>query len=419
MRFLLRMILWLILLSPFALAAFAWFALEDMPRVTAQRQLSHQDIARARTIIKRNDPRQLPAGSRQTVRVSQTDLNLAANYLLQQVGGAASVEVHDGSALLIATAHIPKLPIRPYLNVSLRVEDKDGIPQPRGLSLGRVPIPDFLTGLLVNLALEQVYGTSQYQLAEEVVQDLDLKPGLVVITYVWQPDLIERARDSLLGGTDREALAAYYNHLAALHADGVARSGSVTGALKPLFAEAERRSRERDPVVENRALLLVLGAWGNGRGMEKLVPQNQRQGRLTPFRLSLDGRKDFGQHFLTSAALVSAGDSALSDAIGLFKEVTDADVGSGFSFTDLAADRAGTRFGELATSSAEQARRVQELLAAGIEETDIMPPVRDLPEHMRKAEFKRRFGGVGSTRYDQVKNEIERRIAACRLYPGP
>ena len=81
MRFLLRLILWLILLSPFALAASAWFALEDMPRVAAQRQLSHQDIARARTIIKRNDPRQLPAGSRQTVRVSQTDLNLAANYL--------------------------------------------------------------------------------------------------------------------------------------------------------------------------------------------------------------------------------------------------------------------------------------------------------------------------------------------------
>ena len=160
MRFLFRLILRLILLSPLVLATSAWFALGDMPRVAAQRQLSHEDIARARTIIKRNDPRQLPAGSRQTVQVSQTDLNLAASYLLRRLGGAASVEIHDGSADLIGTARIPRLPVRPYLNFYLTVEDTDGAPQLRGLRLGQVPIPDFLTGLLVRLALEQVYDTS-------------------------------------------------------------------------------------------------------------------------------------------------------------------------------------------------------------------------------------------------------------------
>ncbi len=418
MRFLFRLILWLILLSPFALATAVWFALDKTPEVGVQRQLSHQDIARARTIIKRNDPRQLPAGSRQTVRVNQTDLNLAANYLLQQVGGAARVEIGYGSADLIATARIPKLPIKPYLNIHVTVVDTDGVPQVQGLRLGQVPVPNFLTSLLVHFALKQTYDTSRYQFAEEVVQNLDLKPGLAAITYVWQPDLIERARDSLLSGTVRESLVIYYNYLAALHKKGVARNGSVAGALKPLFAEAERRSQVSDPAEENRALLLVLGAWSNGRGMDKLVPQNQRQGRLSSYRLTLENRKDFGQHFLTSAALVSAGDTSLSDAIGLFKEVKDADTGSGFSFTDLASDRAGTRFGKLATNSVEQARRVQMLLAAGIEETDFMPRVRDLPEHMKQAEFERRFGGVGSPRYNQVKDEIERRLAACRLYRG-
>ncbi len=81
-------------------------------------------------------------------------------------------------------------------------------------------------------------------------------------------------------------------------------------------------------------------------------------------------------------------------------------------------NRAGTRLGELATGSAEQARRVQKLLAAGPEETAIMPRVSDLPEHMSQAEFERRFGGVGSARYSQMKDEIERRVAACLLYSG-
>ncbi|MDJ0892730.1 MAG: hypothetical protein QNK18_16245 [Gammaproteobacteria bacterium] len=47
-----------------------------------------------------------------------------------------------------------------------------------------------------------------------------------------------------------------------------------------------------------------------------------------------------------------------------------------------------------------------------------MPRVSDLPEHMSQAEFERRFGGVGSARYSQMKDEIERRVAACLLYSG-
>jgi hypothetical protein len=45
-----------------------------------------------------------------------------------------------------------------------------------------------------------------------------------------------------------------------------------------------------------------------------------------------------------------------------------------------------------------------------------MPPARDLPEHMRGETFKQRFGYVGSPAYQQVMDEIERRINACGLY---
>ncbi|MDJ0892728.1 MAG: hypothetical protein QNK18_16235 [Gammaproteobacteria bacterium] len=142
--------------------------------------------------------------------MSQMDLNLAANYLLSGVGGTASVKLRDGSADVFVTARLPKLPISSYLNVYLTVEDTGGSPELRGLRVGQMPIPDFFTSLLVCLALNQVYDTSEHRLVEEVVQSLELKAGLAAITYVWQPDLIGWARDSLLSGAVLDALAAYH-----------------------------------------------------------------------------------------------------------------------------------------------------------------------------------------------------------------
>lgn len=132
--------------------------------------------------------------------------------------------------------------------------------------------------------------------------------------------------------------------------------------------------------------------------------------------VTLGGRSDFSQHFTVSAALASTAGSPLSDVIGVYKEIEDSHGGSGFSFNDIAADRAVTRFGELATASYSGAQKVQRQLAASLRESDIMPEVSDLPEYLQKTEFNRRYGGVGSPAYIKVTNEIERRITALPLY---
>jgi hypothetical protein len=92
-----------------------------------------------------------------------------------------------------------------------------------------------------------------------------------------------------------------------------------------------------------------------------------------PRKVTLNGRTDSPQHFTISAALAAHAGSPLSDAIGLYKEVDDSRRGSGFSFNDLAADRAGTRFGDLATRSPASARQLQQRVAFGIREPDFMP----------------------------------------------
>jgi hypothetical protein len=132
--------------------------------------------------------------------------------------------------------------------------------------------------------------------------------------------------------------------------------------------------------------------------------------------LRLRGRVDLAQHFLASAALSATGGAGIADAIGLSKELADSTGGSGFSFTDLAANRAGVRFGEAATSSPASAEGWRRRVRDGFAEDDVMPRVDDLPEFLPDREFRARFGGVGSPPYQALLDEIDRRVSAAPFY---
>ena len=122
-----------------------------------------------------------------------------------------------------------------------------------------------------------------------------------------------------------------------------------------------------------------------------------------------------------SAAIAVTADDTLADIAGTFKEVSDADRGSGFSFVDLAADRAGIRFGNTSVASVDQARNIQQLVSEGITEQDIMPDVGELSEGIQLERFKRDFGDLDSPVYRSALRRIDSQIEQCRLYaiPGP
>lgn len=415
MRALIKLSLLLLLLSPLAVAAVIWSALSAAPLVTQQATLSHQDIARAKDILHNNDPRYLPAGTSHTLDIGHHDLDLAANYLLQRLArGNARLDLQTDLLHLQMTLQLPHVPFRNHLNVEAGIAANAGRPQIASLQIGSLHIPAPLAVFLVRRAAGLMYDEAQMDSAVALLQDVRIMPDRLRLTYQWNPVMLEQARDSLLTHSDREALRFYHDRLIHLQSRGVGLRGSVTDLLSAMFAEARDRSRDHSPVGENIALLTVLGTWASGHNINRLVPGSTR--RPKAFRLKIERRMDFAQHFLASAALAARGDSVLSDAVGLFKEISDTDRGSGFSFTDIAADRAGTRFGELAARSVDDARRVQALLADGVSDTDLVPPVRDLPEHLDTHAFQAQFQYVGSPAYQDMMREIEHRIDATRLY---
>jgi len=414
MGFIFKSLFWLIVLLLLAVPVLGWLALSDQPAVQRDTPFSHRDIAQAKAIVSANLPRDAAPGSAQVFRVREQDIDLVAGYMIRQLPGAtADVHVGEYSLIVKATATLPVLPRKQHLNVRFELPASVGIPQIQGLQIGQLPVPDSAARWLISSAIAYLGQGEQYRFAESTVNEIRVSPGLLEVHYIWHENLIDKARQGYFSEGERVAIKAYHTKIRRMGEQ--ASRGSLADAIGPLFSLAANRSRKTSAVVENRALLLVLGSWSSGRGMSALVGELPPDQRLPAFRLSLDGRLDFGQHFLTSAGLVAGGDESLSYAVGLYKEIADSDGGSGFSFTDLAADRAGTRFGELLLND-RTAEEVQQRLAKGVMESDIMPRARDLPEGMSMAEFASRFGDVDDPRYRTVSDEIDRRLDATPLY---
>jgi tetratricopeptide (TPR) repeat protein len=196
---------------------------------------------------------------------------------------------------------------------------------------------------------------------------------------------------------------------------GAPPSVSLARLMPPLFGLAIERGAQGDQTRENRAAIVVLALYATGQPLDRVVPAAAGWRKPAGRTVTLGGRDDFPKHFLVSAALAAEAGSPLADAIGVYKEVEDSRGGSGFSFNDIGADRAGVRFGEVASRSLPRARTLARALAAGVPESDFMPDVSDLPEFMPEAEFKRRFGGLDSPGYAKMIAKIDQRVDATPL----
>jgi hypothetical protein len=197
---------------------------------------------------------------------------------------------------------------------------------------------------------------------------------------------------------------------------GEARFGVL---LQIAFSPMPNEPTQVGPIEHNRAAILALGIVVGHERLARLVglerdTELMRQVAAVRAGTTLRGRDDWSRHFSMSAALAVLEHPFVSDAAGLMKEQLDAlTQGSGFSFADLAADRAGARFGAAATHSDAAARTMQARLRRGFTAGDFFPPAADLPENLTVEQFRRDYGGVGSPRYRQLVAEIEARLDSC------
>ncbi len=89
--------------------------------------------------------------------------------------------------------------------------------------------------------------------------------------------------------------------------------------------------------------------------------------------------------------------------------------GSGFSFVDLTANRAGTLFTGVATKSAQSARELQLKIRRVVEIAEFFPEIDGLPEGISRDEFQNQYGGLGGAETSRIVEEIRNRLAQCSL----
>ncbi len=415
----LRRLLWwmlalLVALTLAALAALA-AALQSEPTVAQDQDIAHEDVARALSLLRTHDPRRAQPGVVSTALVRERDLEVLVGHGARRWAQAASrVSFQRNKATLQLSAHLPPNPLGRWLNIELQLAETSGLPAVQRLRIGRLPVPARLAEWATLQLAHRLGVRAEFDLMTEVVQRVRFAPQQSLVTYAWQGDSMLRLLNGLVPNDEMARLRVYSDHVTAVTWNNPQSwDMPLVDVLQPVFDLARKRTAAgADAAAENRAALTVLTLLANGRGMGAVVPAARQWPKPRRVRLLLAGRTDFPQHFLISAALATEGTGPLSQAIGLYKEVTDARQGSGFSFQDMAANRAGTRFGERLLQAPQV---MQDRLAMALSDADLVPLVQDLPEYMPEAEFLRRFGGVGAPAYKQLLSEIDRRIAAQNL----
>lgn len=428
MTTLLRLFLFTPLLLLLGMLAVFALCIESSPLVTEKTQLSSANTARIKQILRQHRPRNLRSGETKTITLSEKELNLLASHLAERVNSVGAVlKIKEGLLALKTSWDISAfLPYKKraagYLNIEAVVESSSGDSAIKGLNIhslrvGQISFPSALIEPLVQFATERIADDPALRDGGEIIRALAIRAEGVALTYQWQADLIETIRGRLITVEERQVLAVY-NQFLVSEVDRQGKSLTFISLLEATFRFAHLRSKNTDPVAENKAAIIVLAAYANGGGLSTLVPEARDWPKPQRAKLRLHGRRDLVQHFMTSAALAIAGGGTMSNAIGLRKEIDDASNGSGFSFKDLAADIAGSRFGELAVASALSARTLQNSLVTGRGDTLLIPDLNRLEENLNKEKFERRYGGPGDERYEEVVRMIDQRINNLVLYRG-
>jgi hypothetical protein len=205
--------------------------------------------------------------------------------------------------------------------------------------------------------------------------------------------------------------------------DGPARR--VGDALTEYYVrQAARVANTLPESVAARAFLLAIGVGlgdaellasvpGAGSMAQAVELPSERTIRMAVLgEPTLQGRRDLAKHFFVSVYLTAVLGAEATDAAGVAKELLDAQGNSGFSFVDLAADRAGVRFADGILNK----RVPLGLLPQTFSVAAFVPATEGLPEGLSAGAMRKQYGAKNDPRFRKLLSEIDSRILALPPY---
>lgn len=416
MRFLRRLLIGLFALLVLGSVVAVFLALDGAPRLPARTDVTPADIERAVTLARHHDPRRGPPGRTRWLMLTERDLDLLLRQALQRglAGEPARSRVRLQPGLMSLEASLPA-PAGLWLNLTLGLEQTATVPAVAQLRLGQLPLPPQLAMPLLRAAAARRGVQADALLALVDLERVVLLQGRVMASYKASPQALQQLRAAVMPAEAQQRLQAHAARLAELTRGWHGEVASIAELLQPLLQLAAQRSADGgDAAAEHRAALLAMALYALGPAVADWAPPQIRTPAARTLGVNLQMRPDLALHFIVSAVIAAESGTPLADAVGTWKELADARRGgSGFSFADLLADRAGTRFGAMAVRAPAQ---LQARTAAGLADGQLLPGIDGLPEQLPEDAYNARYGGPLGAGHQRLLAEIEARLDALPLY---
>ncbi|WP_430458291.1 hypothetical protein [Rheinheimera sp.] len=427
-----RQILTLLLLLATVLALLAVLLLQQTPLLSETGQLNAAAVRNSQQLFNNLNQSMRDPGQQLVIQTNADELNAAFALASRTLPGfQGKTQINPAGLTILMTMPLELLSYQLYINADIQIEPSAGPLQVRQVKLGRLTLPgDMALGLLGWVA-DQLWGPGEGAALLAKVRSVTVQQDAVKVELSKSEGFslseLKQSGVSLykqwFSSDEQTALIEHYYALALAHSQQQAAaqsSHSLISYLQVLLREADRRSKDtpEQAVRENQAVILALAQLLGGRNLQLLVNEvkTNPQGKVP--RVTLARRPDLQQHFVYSASLHVLGNQRLSSAVGEAKELLDSlNGGSGFSFVDLLADRAGIRFARLAAASPQSARAVQQFFTQQDRtEQELFPNKSRLPEGLPQAMFEQQYQSIDSAVYQQMVAEIDRRLNALPLY---
>jgi uncharacterized protein YfiM (DUF2279 family) len=389
------------------------FSVVDNTAITESNEsLNPSDLQTAKKIISKTTSK-----LRKKIRISEKDLNNALSHLL-------SYFTHSGSQITVEKYHLhfkisfflKKNYFGKYLNFSFKLTKQQGYPIISTLQIGQIKITDEFAGLILESIIKYTPLNEWYILASQHIREIKIEDSDLTIAYSTPSELSLHDNPSLTNDNYEPVIFYQQQIIKIIDQHDPKWRLSLAELLQPLFKLAYQRSTKKNAISENRAVFIAVSTYVNKREIQAYLPINISPATNQQYPASLYRRTDLAKHFMISAVLAATGVEILAHVIGQEKELNDAKQGSGFSFIDLAGDRAGLRFGKRAVKSPKKARQFQKRMANIKDYRDFMPDFSDLPENMSEAAFKQEFESIYSAKYQKILKNIDNRISVLEIY---
>ena len=426
-RFVLKLLIFSFFLSPVLLAA---LALEKAPAVNLNPAPSALDAARTKAALTKLkfvlDPDLV--GDRYSISQAEMNSVLAvAARGLPFLNGRASVSSDDVS--LVLSAQVPNPLAEAWVNVTISIAPSADRFRLKTFRIGSLELPPNFVLSALRYTIIAALGDDLVGISVEGVREIVIRDQTVSVGIALSPDerqlLLARTKQlfytfSLL--TDTKIVRHYYSAIdKAVYDRVLPTSGTFFPYLHFALNLANERADNGDSVQEVRSAILALGIycghWRTQYLVGEVITGDLKSRRSQCHNVTLAGRGDLRQHFIISAALETASRSGLAYPIGEFKELLDSNSGgSGFSFEDLAADRAGINFAAQLLESALVKEERETLIDRLTSEAAIFPNLSGLPESVSAADFERDYKTVESGKFTAVLVKIDQRIKDLPFY---